>query len=85
MSAIAREHVTLMEIPKAVFDSYYNGAARGALKFQQMVNQELLQALARTNNHLTRLISQARIRNQPQQADELGRALSAQDCRTVEG
>ncbi len=82
MSAIAREHATLMEIPKAVFEQYYNGAARGALRFQQAVNQELLQALARTNNHLTRLISQAAIRNHRQHVDELNRALFEQDCRT---
>ena len=82
MSAIAREHATLMEIPKAVFERYYDGSARGALRFQQAVNQELLQALARTNNQLTRLISQAAIRNHSQQVDELNRALFEQDCRT---
>lgn len=85
MSATAREQVTLMEIPRAVFTRYYDGTARGALKFQQAINQELLQALARTNNHLTRLISQARIRHDGQHVDEyvgeLGRALCAQDCR----
>lgn len=87
MSASARENVTLMEIPRAVFARYYDGTAQGALKFQQAVNQELLQALARTNNHLTRLISQARIRNhgQPEAAlvGELGRALCEQDCRAA--
>ncbi len=82
MSAIAREHTTLMEIPGAVFQQYYDGSARGALRFQQSVNQELLQALARTNNHLTRLISQAAIRHHGQQVDELHRALFEQDCRT---
>ncbi len=83
MSATAREHATLMEIPQALFEHYYNGTARGALKFQQSVNQELLQALARTNNHLTRLISQARIRNHGQHVDELSRALCEQDCRVA--
>jgi CRP-like cAMP-binding protein len=86
MSATARENVTLMEVPQAVFARYYNGAAQGALKFQQAINQELLQALARTNNHLTRLISQARIRHGHHLNDavsELGRALCEQDCRTA--
>lgn len=83
MSATAREHATLMEIPKATFDGYYSGAARGSLKFQQAVNQELLQALARTNNHLTRLISQAHIRNNGHHAGELNRALCEQDCRVA--
>ena len=81
MSATAREQVTLMEIPRVVFKRYYDGEAQGALKFQQAINQELLQSLARTNNHLTRLISQARIRNHAQHADELHRALVEQDCR----
>ena len=45
---------------------------------------KLLQALARTNNHLTRLISQARIRGgrqEKKQVEELQQALGAQDCR----
>ena len=75
------EHATLMEIPQAVFAGYYNGSAHAALKFQQAINQELLQALARTNNHLTRLISQARIRNHGQHVDTLGHALLGQDYR----
>lgn len=87
MSATARENATLMEISQAVFSSYYSGNARGALKLQQAVNQELLQALARTNNHLTRLISQARIRDHGRHVDdvvgELGRALCEQDCRAA--
>lgn len=83
MSAGARERVTLMEIPKAAFARYYDGTALGAPKFQQAVNQELLQALARTNNHLTRLISQARIRDHGQHAEELHRALCEQDCRAA--
>ncbi len=81
MSASAREHATLLEIPHATFKGYYEGAARGALKFQQAINQELLQSLTRTNNHLTRLISQAQIRNHRQHVDELQRALAQQDCR----
>ena len=81
MSASVREDVTLMEIPHAAFTRYYSGEARGALKFQQAISQELLQSLARTNNHLTRLISQARIRSHVQQADELCRAMAGQECR----
>lgn len=80
MSACAREHTTLMEIPAAAFMRFYGGEARASLKFQQAIHQELLLALGRTNNHLTRLISQARIRNQSQ-AHELLCALGGQDCR----
>lgn len=86
MSAAAREHATLMEIPRAAFMHFYNGEARASLKFQQAINQELLQALARTNNHLTRLISQARIRNYHANSagvHDLHRALCEQDCRTA--
>ncbi len=80
MSAAAREHTTLMEISAAEFMRFYGGEAKASLKFQQSIHQELLQALARTNNHLTRLISQARIRNHSS-AHELQCALSGQDCR----
>jgi CRP-like cAMP-binding protein len=80
MSAAAREHTTLMEIPSDEFMRFYGGDARASLKFQQAIHLELLQALSRTNNHLTRLISQARIRNHSH-AHELQRALCEQDCR----
>ena len=80
MSAVAREDVTLMEVPQLAFQRIYSGEARGARHFQQAINRELLQSLSRTNNHLTRLISQARIRNHLQHADELQRTLLQQDC-----
>ena len=82
MSATARESVTLLELPRAAFEQFYFGDTRATLKIQQVINQELLQSLARTNNHLVRLISQARIRNHAQHVRELSRALAAQDIRT---
>ena len=84
MSAFAREHATLMEIGKAAFDKLYAGHDRVCAKFQDAINLELLQALARTVNHLTRLISQARIRDsrlKRKDVDDLERALCTQDCR----
>jgi CRP-like cAMP-binding protein len=84
MSATARESAVLLEIGKASFARLFEGDDRLAARFQEVVNQELLQALARTNNHLTRLVSQARIRGGRQgrqQAEALGRALGGQDCR----
>src|SRR5262249_3583221 len=63
MSAAARESSTLLEFDRAAFDRLYAGGDRLASRFQEAVNQELLLALARTNNHLARLISQARIRD----------------------
>ena len=81
MTAVARERTTLLDLDKAVFDRLFAGHDRVAARFQEVINQELLQALARTNNHLTRLISQARIRAARADVDELQRALSTQDCR----
>lgn len=81
MTATAREAVTLLSIPRAAFLRYTNAEARGAWKFQQAINQELLQSLARTNNHLTRLISQARIRESAHEVHELLHALAEQECR----
>lgn len=83
MTARAREQTVVMEIGRELFARLYRGHDRLAAKFQDAVNQELLQALARTNNQLTRLISQARIRaHRGKRADvkALEAALTAQDC-----
>lgn len=80
-TAVAREQATLLEVGKDSFGGLYGGRDRLASKFQDAINQELLQALARTNNHLTRLISQARIRDR--RIEELQRALCTQDCRAA--
>jgi CRP-like cAMP-binding protein len=84
MSAAARERTVLLELRKTGFDALFTGLDTVAAKFQDAINRELLQALARTNNHLTRLVSQARIRGGRQEkkkAEELQRALGAQDVR----
>ena len=86
MSAVVREHATLLEIGRAPFDRLFAGSDRVAGRFQNAIAQELLQALARTNNHLTRLISQSRIRGgrkDRKQAEELQHALATEDCRTA--
>jgi CRP-like cAMP-binding protein len=86
LSAVARERATLLEIGKAEFDRLFTGTDRVAAKFQGAISHELLQALARTNNHLTRLISQSRIRGgrkDRKQAEELQRALATEDCRAA--
>jgi CRP-like cAMP-binding protein len=86
LSAVARERATLLEIGKTAFDRLFTGDDRVAVKFQHAINHDLLQALARTNNHLTRLISQSRIRGGRQdrkQAEELQRALATEDCRAA--
>lgn len=86
MSASAREDATLLELAKPAFDRLFNGDDRVAARFQDAINRELLQSLARTVNHLTRLVSQARIRvgGQAQKsAEELQRALGSRDCRAA--
>lgn len=84
MGATARENALLLEVGKPAFERLFDGDDRLAARFQEAINQELLQALARTNNHLTRLVSQARIRGgrqEKKQAEELQQALVVQDCR----
>jgi len=86
MSAAARERATLLAIGKAAFERLFTGSDRLASRFQGAIAQELLQALARTNNHLTRLISQSRIRGgrkDRKQAEELQHVLATEDCRTA--
>jgi CRP/FNR family transcriptional regulator, cyclic AMP receptor protein len=86
MSAAARESALLLEIGKATFGRLFEGDDRMAARFQEVINRELLQALARTNNHLTRLVSQARIRGGRQEnkhAEDLQCALGGQDCRSA--
>lgn len=54
-----------------------------AMKFQAAINLEPQQSPARTTMHLTRLISRARVRGGRQErrrAEELQRALGAQDA-----
>jgi CRP-like cAMP-binding protein len=82
MSAAARERTVLLEIPKPAFDALFTGTDPAAAKFQDAINRDLLQSLARTNIHLTRLVSQARIRGSRQEkkkAEDLQRVLGAQD------
>ncbi|MCW5605255.1 MAG: cyclic nucleotide-binding domain-containing protein [Burkholderiales bacterium] len=88
MTAAARELTTLLELKPAAFTAFYEGRDPMAARFRDAVTRELLQALARTNNHLARLISQARIRSRREtaaaaRADNLQRALGEQDCMTT--
>ena len=86
MSAVARERAMLLEVGKAAFDRLITGDDRVAARFQSAISHDLLQALARANNHLTRLVSQSRIRGGRQdrkQAEELQCALAAEDCRAA--
>ena len=81
---VAREDAMLLEITRAAFDRLYYGCERINAKFRDAINRNLLEALAHTNNHLTRLISQARIREpdvrKTGDSRDLERALGMQDC-----
>lgn len=79
MQARVREQATLLALDRAAFRRLLGGHDALAMKMQQAVNRELLQALARTNNHLTRLVSRARVRGLP--ATELEQALGGQGVR----
>ena len=57
---VARENTTLLEITKPAFDRRYHGCERINAKFRDAINRNLLEALAHTNNHLTRLIRRTR-------------------------
>jgi CRP-like cAMP-binding protein len=86
MSASARERATLLELGSSAFERLYAGNDRLAARFQGAIARELLQALARTISHLTRLISQSRIRGgrkDRKQAEVLEHALAVEDCRTA--
>lgn len=85
-SSAAREHTTLLELDKRSFLRLFQEADGLAEKFRDMINHNLLEALAHTTNHLTRLVSQARIRGrrkEQKQAEALQRALATEDCRTA--
>lgn len=85
MSAAARERTVLLEIPKPAFDALFSGLDAAAARFQDAINRELLQTLARTNIHLTRVISQARIRvgrQEKKKVEELQKVLATEDIRT---
>ena len=89
MTALLREDSTLLELSRDAFERIYDEHTHLAARFHDLVNWELLQALSRTNNHLTRLISQAQIRDRSARdaakvdVEDLQRALGAQDCRAA--
>jgi len=62
-SARARENSVLLEIDRTAFDALYQASDATAAKIQRAIHKSLLQSLRRTNNHLSRLISQALVRS----------------------
>lgn len=60
-NARARENSTLLEFPAAVLLAMYNGSSGADVKIQRAIHRNLLQALARSNSQLSRLVTQARL------------------------
>jgi CRP/FNR family cyclic AMP-dependent transcriptional regulator len=84
-SARARENSLLLEIDRAAFQALYEAGDATSARIQRAIHASLLQSLRRTNNQLSRLISQARIRGRrggvPMR--ELQSALYGQLCHST--
>ena len=77
-AARAREKSLLLEIARNDFEMIYFVASSASTKVHRAIQRSLLASLARTNRHLTRLISLARLRGAGKQGDSLESALSGQ-------
>ena len=76
--AIVRESALLLEISRNAFDQLYFGSSPASTKLHRVIQKSLLLALGQTNRHLTRLISQARLRGADKVGNELEKAYSGQ-------
>jgi CRP-like cAMP-binding protein len=76
--AIVREEALLLEISATAFESLYFGSSAASTKLHRIIQSSLLSSLGQTNRHLTRLISQARLRGAEKEGDELAKAYSGQ-------
>jgi len=78
VSARIRESACLMELGAAQFLRHYEGTAGTSVSLRRAIHRSLLQALARTNSQLIRLISHARLNAKRGQAEALEKALHGQ-------
>ena len=78
----AREACCLLELPRTVFMDIYNGSSGATVSLQHAIHRSLMRSIARTNTHLTRLISHARLRDG--KAADLEAALHGQLFRAQE-
>jgi CRP-like cAMP-binding protein len=76
--AIVREDALLLEIPTREFEKLYFGSSPASTKLHRVIQKSLLASLGQTNRHLTRLISQARLRGAEKEGDALEAARSGQ-------
>jgi CRP-like cAMP-binding protein len=77
-SARVRESACLMELPAPHLLRCYEGASATSMSLQRAIHRSLLQALARTDTQLARLISHARLNASRSEAAELEKALHGQ-------
>ena len=76
--AIVREEAVLLELPAKAFEAVYFGATPASVKLHRAIQRSLLGSLGQTNRHLTRLLSQARLRGAGKERDELEKAYGGQ-------
>jgi CRP-like cAMP-binding protein len=76
--AVVREQALLLEIPRDAFEKLYFGSSPASTKLHRVIQKSLLSSLGQTNRHLTRLISQARLRGAEKEGNELEKAYSGQ-------
>lgn len=77
-NAVVREQALLLEIPREAFEKVYFGSSPASTKLHRVIQKSLLSSLGQTNRHLTRLISQARLRGADKEGDELETAYGGQ-------
>jgi len=84
--AVVREDALLLEIPAREFEALYFGNSAAATKLHRVIQKSLLLSLGQTNRHLTRLISQAKLRGAEKEGKELEKAYGGQiTAATMEG
>ena len=76
--ALVREDALLLELPARQFEALYFGNSPAATKLHRVIQKSLLLSLGQTNRHLTRLISQAKLRGAEKEGIELEKAYGGQ-------
>ncbi|HUQ26318.1 MAG TPA: cyclic nucleotide-binding domain-containing protein [Burkholderiales bacterium] len=76
--AVVREQALLLELPAKEFEKLYFGNTSASTKLHRVIQKSLLLSLGQTNRHLTRLISQAKLRGAEKEGVELEKAYGGQ-------
>jgi CRP-like cAMP-binding protein len=76
--AVVREQAVLLEIPGEDFEKLYFGSSPTSTRLHRVIQKSLLASLGQTNRHLTRLISQARLRGAEKESERLEKAYGGQ-------